>query len=115
MTQLELNAQQAKQLLEKRNRIFIEQRLLISQWCTSLVQHYNAATEDIRAQLPPLPGTTAEQMLPSLFVSDPRDLDVEQYNKEKAVLEDIQLKMCSLYSTMNEEAVKCLSTSTQQN
>lgn len=115
MTQLELDAQSAKALLEQRNRIFIEERLLISQWCTSLVQHYNSATDDIKAKLPPLPGTTAEEMLPSLFVSNPSDLDVEQYKREAAQLVAIQQAMSTLYTAVNQEAMKCLSASTPQN
>lgn len=114
MAQLELDAAKAKQLLEQRNRVFIEDRLLISQWCDALVQHYNSATDDVRAKFPPLPGTTAEQMLPSLFVSDPSDLDVDQYKKEVAVLTAIQQQMNALYLAVNQEAVKCLSTSMPQ-
>lgn len=114
MSQLELDAQSAKQLLEQRNRIFIEDRLLVSQWCASLIQHYNNATEDVRDKLPPLPGNSAEEMLPSLFVNDPSDLDVEQYKREAEVLIDIQQKMCALYAAFNQEAIKCLSTSTPQ-
>ena len=53
-------------------------------------------------------------MLPSLFVNDPSDLDVEQYKREAAVLIDIQQKMCALYAAFNQEAIKCLSTSTPQ-
>lgn len=115
MTQLELDAQSAKQLLDQRNRVFIEDRLLISQWCKSLVQHYNSATEDIKSKLPPLPGTTVEEMLPSLFVTDPSDLDVEQYKKEAAVLSNIQECMSRLYTEVNQEAMRCLSMSTQRN
>ena len=114
MEQLELDAAKAKQLLEQRNRVVIEDRLLVSQWCDALVKSYTSATDDIRSKLPPLPGTTAEQMLPSLFVSDPSDLDVEQYKKEKEVLLSIQQQMNTLYLAFNQEAVKCLSTSTAQ-
>lgn len=115
MTQLELDAQSAKQLLDQRNRVFIEDRLLISQWCKSLTQHYHSASEDVRSKLPPLPGSTAEEMLPSLFVENPSDLDVEQYKKEAAVLSNIQAEMSRLYTEMNQEAMKCLSASMQQN
>ena len=105
MEQLELDAAKAKQLLEQRNRVFIEDRLLVSQWCDALVKSYTSATDDIRSKLPPLP---------SLFVSDPSDLDVEQYKKEKEVLLSIQQQMNTLYLAFNQEAVKCLSTSTAQ-
>lgn len=115
MTQLTLEAQTAKQLLEQRNRVFIEDRLLISQWCSNLVEHYNNTTEDVRAQLPPLPGTTAEEMLPSLFVTDPSELDVEKYLQEAAVLKNIQQRMCEVFHTINQEAMKCLSVPTPPN
>ena len=54
MEQLELDAAKAKQLLEQRNRVFIEDRLLVSQWCDALVKSYTSATDDIRSKLPPL-------------------------------------------------------------
>ena len=114
MTQLELDAQTARQLLEQRNRAFIERRLLISQWCTSLVQHYNNLTDDMRDKLPSLPGNTAEEMLPSLFVDDPKNLDKAQYDREVAVLKDIQEKMSALQVATIQEAMKCLSASTPQ-
>lgn len=114
MTQLELDVQNAQKLLEQRNRMFIEDRLLVSQWCANLVQHYNDATEDVRATLPPLPGVTAEEMLPSLFVNDPCDLDVEQYKKEASVLVHIQQEMNTRYLALNQEALKCLSELTPQ-
>lgn len=114
MTQLELDAQSANQLYEQRKRKLIEDRLLVSQWCAALVQHYNNTTDDVRAKLPPLPGNTAEEMLPSLYVEDLNDLDVEQYRREAAVLVDIQQKMNQLHLALNQEAVKCLSMSTPQ-
>ena len=108
MEQLELDAAKAKQLLEQWNRVFIEDRLLVSQWCDALVKSYTSATDDIRSKLPPLPGTTAEQMLPSLFVSDPSDLDVEQYKKEKEVLLSIQQQMNTLYLSLRDPRMQQL-------
>ena len=114
MSHLELTAQQANQLLEQRKRQFIETRVLVQQWCTQLVQKYMALTEDIRAKLPPLPGTTPETMMPSLYVSDPADLDVDKYHAEEAVLKNIQQEMNKLAIALNQEAIKCLSESTPQ-
>lgn len=114
MTQLELIAQRTAQLLEQRNRTFIEDRLLVSQWCASLVKAYDSVTDDVRAKFPPLPGTKAEEMIPSLFVANPSDVDVEQYNREMAVLTNIQSKIGEISLAMNQEAMKCLSQSTPQ-
>lgn len=115
MTQLELDAQAANQLYEQCKRKLIEDRLLVAQWCACLVQHYNSATDDVRSKLPPLPGTKAEEMLPSLYVEDLSDLNVEQYQREAAALTHIQREMNRLHLAINQEAVKCLSTSTPQN
>lgn len=103
---MEYNPAQVAQLLERSKQAFIESRLLIQQWCISLVNHYNSATEDVRAQLPPLPGTTPETMLPSLYVTNPQDLDEEQYAREAAVLQDIQQAMYNLYLPMNQERLQ---------
>lgn len=114
MSHLELTAQQANQLLEQRKRQFIETRVLIQQWCAQLVQKYMALTDDVRAKLPPLPGNTPETMIPSLFVADPADLNVDQYHTEEAVLKNIQQEMNKLAIALNQEAIKCLSDSTLQ-
>lgn len=114
MTQLELDAQKAAQLIEGRKRQFIEQRLLTAQWCASLVQHYNNATSDVREKLPPLPGTTPEQMLPSLFADDSGTFDVERYTQEAAVLRNIQAEMNKLFLSFSEEAMRCKSELTPQ-
>ena len=53
-------------------------------------------------------------MLPSLFVNDPCDLDVEQYKKEASVLVHIQQEMNTRYLALNQEALKCLSELTPQ-
>lgn len=115
MTELELNAQAANQAYSQLMRRLIEDRVLVSQWCTSLVQHYNNTTDDVRAKLPPLPGTTPETMLPSLFVEDVSKLDMELYNKEASVLVNIQQEMNRLHLLLNQEAEKCLSESMLQN
>lgn len=114
MDHLELDAQQAQKLLAERERKFIETRLLIQQWCSTLIRHYNSTTEDIQAKLPPLPGTTPETLLPSLFVENPQDFNPVQYAEEAAVVTNIQAKMNQLFLELNKEAIRCLSASTQQ-
>lgn len=79
---------------QKAERAFIEDRLRVSQWCEGLVKAYDRTSADVRAKMPPLPGTTPETMLPSLFADEP---DEGAYRKEAEVLLQIQ-------EAMNREA-----------
>lgn len=114
MTQLELDVQNASKLLEEHKRMLIEDRLLISQWCKSLKNHYDLLAPELKEQLPPLIGTTPEEMLPSLFVEDIAKIDTEQYAKESKALQDLQTAMNALLLKLNQEAIACLSQSMPQ-
>ena len=94
--------------------MLIEDRLLVSQWCKSLKAHYDLLLPDIKEQLPPLPGETPEEMLPSLFVEDIAKIDTEQYARESKILKDLQAAMNALLLKLNQEAIECLSQSTPQ-
>jgi len=94
------------ELYKLREKAFVEARVYISQWCTKLVQHWDMLTQESRSQLPPLPGRTPEELLPSLF-KEP--FDPAQYEREAAVLQQIQQAMAARAAELNAEAERCLS------
>lgn len=101
-------AEKAAALEAKRRQRFIEERLLLSQWCDKLVAHYNSMTPDFQEKVPPLPGTTPEELLPSIFATDPLHVDWEQYEREVAVLKNLQMEMTKLAHAINTESMQWL-------
>lgn len=95
-----------QQLIAKRQQRFIEDRLRVTQWCEKLVASYQGLPEDLQKQLPPLPGLTPQQLLPSLFTDT---FDTVAYENEAGVLRNIHAEMTSLALRLNEEAMRCLS------
>lgn len=93
-------------LIAERQRQFIEQRLLISQWVSQLMKNVHEIDQELLVGIDVPSQTTAEELLPSLF-KEPFDL--EQYNKEKAVVEELQRNIDELADKLNQEALKCLS------
>lgn len=76
-----------QQALQKAAQLFAEDRLRVAQWCEILTKAYDSVTDDVRASLPPLPGRTAQEMVPALFADR---FDENAYLEQKAVLLCIQ-------------------------
>ena len=94
------------QKLAQRQQKFIEDRIMASKWCEELVASYDAISERIQDGLPPLPGRTPQELLPSLFQEK---FDKDAYARESAVLTGIQKAMLAKAVAFNEVAAECLS------
>ena len=94
------------QLYKAREQAFLTSRVYIRQWCEKLVSSYDALPEETKAQLPPLPGRSAEEIFPSLFAEP---FDIEQYKKETVAPQQLQQAMVARVLLLNAEAEKCLS------
>lgn len=94
------------QLYKAREQAFLTTRVYITQWCEKLVSSYDALPADTKASLPPLPGHTAEEMLPSLF-AEPFDMD--RYQQEALLPQRLQQEMVARVLQLNAEAEKCYS------
>ena len=93
-------------LIAERERQFIETRLLICQWVEKLMENVSQIDPKLLTNLDVPKGKTAQELLPSLFVTP---FDFEQYEKEAAVLNAFQSRLDALADWLNAEALKCLS------
>lgn len=97
-----------EQLMQQANQKMAEERVHMKQWLQLLIQHYINMPPEVVPKLLPIPGGTPEELMPSIFVTGP--IDVEAYNKEAATLQAIVDRMNQVITEYNgEEARKCLS------
>lgn len=98
-----------KQLEAASARKLAEGRVLMEQWCKSLFDHYVSLPKEVQDKLPQLPGSTAHEMVPSLYVDPPTQETIARFEQEKAVLTNIQQQCVALAEQYNQsEEVRCL-------
>ena len=98
-----------KQLEAACARKLAEGRVHMEQWCKNLFDHYISLPDEVRNQLPPLPGNTAREMVPSLYVDPPTKESAAKFVEERQVLVEIQQACVQLATKYNEaEEVRCL-------
>lgn len=96
------------QLMQGYNTRLAEQRLLMSQWCTTVVSQYKALPDDIKAQLPALPGDSAQTLVPALYADPITPEAARQYTEQIAVLDGFVAACNAKISELNNlEAVRC--------
>ncbi|MDR1523243.1 MAG: hypothetical protein LBS29_04765 [Endomicrobium sp.] len=96
-----------KDLIELRQKEFIEKRLLISQWIDTLIKNSREIDPElfIKYNIEPLKGDNVKSLLPSLFI---KPFNKEQYLMEKEVIDIYQKKLDLLADKLNEEALQLL-------
>lgn len=95
-------------LLQRYNSKLTEQRVLLQQWAQVVVAQYNALPENIRNLLPPLPGNTAQEMVPALYHDPITAEDEAAYPQQIKALQDF-VDACNMQvDTINaSEVVRC--------
>lgn len=80
----------------------------MSQWANTVVTQYKALPDDVRAQLPALPGETPTTLCPALYADPITDADALAYREQIKVLEDF-VAACNqkIAEINNSEAVRC--------
>jgi hypothetical protein len=92
-------------LIADRERKFIEQRVVISQWVKDFMANVKAIDPSLLSDIAMPKGNTAEELLPSLFTEP---FDHEAYLLEREKLETFRLAVNSIACRLNEEAMRCL-------
>lgn len=91
------------ELYKKAQQALMEHKVHVKEWCMQLVDAYEAIPGENKS---PLPGKTAEELIPALFTEP---FNEEQYRKEASVLENIQKEVIAVAMCLNEEEAKrCL-------
>ena len=94
-------------LASYRNKL-AEQRLLLNQWVSVVMTQYDKLPEDVRKDLPSLPGSTAKELVPSLFHDPVTAEDEADYPKQIKVLQDFVAACNRKIAEINaSEAVRC--------
>lgn len=85
-----------------------EQRLLLQQWAEVVVKQYDALPEDVKAELPALPGRTAQEMVPALFNDPVTAADEPAYQAQIQVLQEFVNACNQRVEAINaSEVVRC--------
>lgn len=95
-------------LLQRYNSKLTEQRMLLKQWADVVIKQYDALPATIRSSLPPLPGRTAQEMVPALFHDPITAEDEVAYAQQIKALQDF-VTACNLQvDNINaSEVVRC--------
>lgn len=97
-----------EQIMQKYTTQLAEQRLLLNQWVSNVMTQYNKLPDEIKAQLPPLPGTTATEMVPALFAEPITSVEEAAYTQQIQVLENFVAACNAKIDEINaSEAVRC--------
>lgn len=95
-------------LLQRYNSKLTEQRVLLQQWATVVVQQYDALPDTIKGVLPALPGRTAQEMVPALFHDPITAEDEASYAQQIKTLQDFVTACNMQVDTINaSEVVRC--------
>ncbi len=95
-------------LLNRYNNKLTEQRVLMKQWAETVVAQYSKLPDDIKAKLPPLPGQTAEEMVPALFHDPVTAEDEQAYVQQVQVLQAFVTACNQQVEAINmSEVVRC--------
>lgn len=95
-------------LVSKWTGSLAQNRLLMTQWATTTVAQYDALPDDVKAKLPPLPGRTAQEMVPALFAENITQAEVDAYEKQYAALVQFVTACNAEVERLNQsEAVRC--------
>lgn len=95
-------------LLQRYNNKLAENRLLLQQWATTVVTQYDALPDDVKSQLPPLPGRTAQEMVPALFNDPVTAADEPAYVEQIKRLQDFVNACNAQVEAINaSEVVRC--------
>jgi hypothetical protein len=92
-------------LIAERERKFIEQRVLITQWIKEFMESVHAFDPELLKGIKIPEGRTAEELLPSLFIEP---FDHAAYLREREAMEDLRGKVNAVAEKLNEEALACL-------
>lgn len=85
-----------------------EERLLLTQWAATAVSQYDALPDDIKAELPTLPGRTAQEMVPALWAETITDTEAKAYQSQIAALNAFVSACNAKVNSINQlEAVRC--------
>lgn len=95
-------------MMQSYNNKLAEERLLLTQWATTVVSQYDALPDDIKAELPALPGRTAQEMVPALWADTITDAEAQAYQSQIDVLNAFVSACNAKVNSINElEAVRC--------
>lgn len=93
------------QLIQSRQNKFIETRTIIDSEVTKFLQSLETLDTNMQEQCKVVPGRTAKDVLPSLWVEP---FDIDRYNIELQNLTQYIAGVKSITDSINEEALKCL-------
>lgn len=95
-------------LLQRYNSKLTEQRLLLQQWAEVVCKQYEALPADIKARLPVLPGTTAQEMVPALYHDPITAQDEQDYIQQIQQLQNFVNACNQQVEAINaSEVVRC--------
>ena len=93
------------ELYKKRQEVFIERRTTIATEVDKFLAGVAEIEPELIKDITPLNGTTAKEVLPSMWVEP---FNIEAYERELAVLNDYINKIKSVADALNAEALKVL-------
>lgn len=95
-------------LLQRHQNKLTEQRVLMQQWAGTVISQYRNLPDEVRQSLPPLPGESAQEMVPALFKETVTAQDEQDYIQQMAVLQQFVAACNQKIEEVNaSEVVRC--------
>lgn len=96
------------ELVAKWSNSLAEKRLLMSQWAQTVVTQYEALPQEVKDELPPIPGHNAQEMIPALYAGTITKEEVAAFDTQYKVLQDFVDACNAKVEALNQsEAVRC--------